>query len=115
MDPTANSRNARTPKQIRRGMYPSDSGQYRHIRGANARLTVMLTMEIRSPWPSRGMWIYDRAYLRWHGLDRPEAELDPVLRIEVRTNRAPVTLPCGTIIRRGERVGLLHFNNDRIW
>ena len=58
--------------------------------------------------------IYDRLYLRWHGLDVPEAEVDPVMRIEVRTNRAAVALPGGAVIRPGERVGALHLNNERI-
>lgn len=61
-----------------------------------------------------GVIVYDRLY-RWvHGLDRPAAEVGPVLRVEIRRSRAARVLPDGTRIAAGDRIGVLHLNNDRI-
>lgn len=57
---------------------------------------------------------YDRLYRSLHGLDRPEAEVGPALRVEVRTCRRMRSLPGPTILRRGDRIGILHVNNERI-
>jgi hypothetical protein len=58
--------------------------------------------------------LYDRAY-RWvRGLDRPAAEVGPVLRVEVRRNRRARRLADGTRLRHADRIGLLHLDNRRI-
>ncbi len=62
-------------------------------------------------WPVR---IYDRAYRRVHGLDRPAARVGPALCVEMRRNRRAHALPDGTVIRQGDAVGILHLNNARI-
>lgn len=57
---------------------------------------------------------YDRAY-RWvHGLDRTTAEIGSAFRLEIRRSRRARALPDGTRIRRGDRIGILHLNNERI-
>lgn len=57
---------------------------------------------------------YDRAY-RWiHRLDRPGSQVGPALRIEIRRCRRPRTLPDGTRLGFGDRVGVFHLNNPRI-
>jgi hypothetical protein len=58
--------------------------------------------------------LYDRAYRLVHGLDRPPAQVGPALSVEVRRSRRALTLPDGTPIASGERVGVLHLNNARI-
>ena len=57
---------------------------------------------------------YDRAYRFLHGLDGPESEVGPVLRIEVRRSLQRLTLDDGTLVRRGDRIGVLHLNNARV-
>jgi peptidoglycan-N-acetylglucosamine deacetylase len=58
--------------------------------------------------------VCDRAY-RWiHGLDHPDAEVGSVLRVEVRRGRAARVLPDGTALRPGDRIGVLHLNNERL-
>jgi hypothetical protein len=57
---------------------------------------------------------YDRAY-RWaHGLDRPHSEIGSAFCLEIRRSRRARELCGGTPIRRGERIGILHLNNERI-
>lgn len=57
---------------------------------------------------------YDRAY-RWvHGLDRATAEIGSAFRLEIRRSRRARELLDGTRIRRGDRIGILHLNNERI-
>jgi YkoP domain len=58
--------------------------------------------------------IYDRAYRLVHGLDRPESEVGPVLRIEVKRCHRELHFTDGTTVRRGARVCILHLNNDRV-
>ncbi|MGH7313923.1 MAG: YkoP family protein [Candidatus Rokuibacteriota bacterium] len=58
--------------------------------------------------------VYDRAY-RWiHRLDRPGSEIGPALSVEIRRCRRPRTLPDGTSLGFGDRVGICHLNNPRI-
>ncbi len=58
---------------------------------------------------------YDTAY-RWiHGLIGPEAEVGPLLRLRVTRYRGrPFTLADGTPIRRGDAIGEIHLNNERV-
>jgi hypothetical protein len=56
----------------------------------------------------------DRTYRFLHNLDSPSSEVGPVARVEVRRSRRTLHLDEGTIIRRGDRIGVLHLNNDRV-
>lgn len=70
-----------------------------------------------SPWQPRYrrlVVLYDRLYRLLRGLDDPAAEVGPALRVEVRRARRTRRLADGTQIRRGERIGILHVNNERI-
>lgn len=58
--------------------------------------------------------VYDRVYRFWHGLDRPCSEVPPLLRVEVRRNPRSLRLGDGTLIRRGDRIGVLHLDNEHI-
>lgn len=58
--------------------------------------------------------LYDRLYRVLHRLDTPASEVGPALRVEVRRSRRALSLPDGTRVRCGERIGILHLNNDRI-
>ncbi len=57
---------------------------------------------------------YDRAYRFLHGLDTSASEVGPAVRIEVRRSRRTLHLADGTTIRPGDRIGVLHLNNDRV-
>jgi len=57
---------------------------------------------------------YDRLY-RWvNGLDRPTSQIGPVLCLKIRASGRTVRLADGTAVRRGEPIGLLHLNNERV-
>ena len=56
---------------------------------------------------------YDRAYRRWHALDRPAAEVPPALRVEIRRSYRTVRLT-EAVIGYGDRVGVLHLDNLRV-
>lgn len=57
---------------------------------------------------------YDRLYRAWHGLAQPASEVGVALRIELRRSSHPVQLRDGTVVRRGDSIGVLHLNNDRV-
>ncbi len=64
---------------------------------------------------SRYRWaitVYDRAYKLLHGLDTAASEVGSAGRIEVRRSHRTLQLASGTIIRLGDRIGVLHLNND---
>ncbi len=50
----------------------------------------------------------------WHGLDRPTAEVPPALRVETRRSYRTIHLADGTLVQRGEPIGVLHLDNTRI-
>lgn len=65
--------------------------------------------------PSR--WLvafYDRAYRFLHGLDTSASEVGPAVRIGIRRSHRTRHLADGTTIRLGDRIGVLHLNNDRV-
>lgn len=68
----------------------------------------------RRPAYRWAVFTYDRLYRLLHGLDRPAAQVGAALRIEVRVNRRARALPGGVAIGPGDRVGLLHLNNDQV-
>lgn len=75
-----------------------------HFQGACETGDAVLGLFLRS---------YDLAYRWLHGLTDPRAEVGPALRIEVRRYRGPaVALADGTEVRRGDRIGVIHFNNE---
>jgi hypothetical protein len=57
---------------------------------------------------------YDWSYRGLHGLDRPEAQAGPVLRIERRHLRCALRLADGTRLDRGSPIGVVHLNNARV-
>jgi len=68
-------------------------------------------------WPFANRWLvapYDRVYRFLHNLDSSASEVGPALRVEVRSSHRTLHLADGTTIRRGDRIGVLHLNNDRV-
>ncbi|MBI4608709.1 MAG: hypothetical protein HY726_06870 [Candidatus Rokubacteria bacterium] len=58
---------------------------------------------------------YDVAYRWLHGLRDPAAGAGPVVRVAVRRHRGPtVVLRDGTAVRRGDRIGIIHLDNERV-
>jgi hypothetical protein len=57
---------------------------------------------------------YDWSYRGLHGLDRPEAQAGPVLRIERSHLRRALRLADGTRLDRGSPIGVVHLNNARV-
>ncbi|MXW28822.1 MAG: glycosyltransferase [Chloroflexi bacterium] len=87
----------------------------RRIAMAILRL-VLLTAAHRSSGRPAGLlwiwWLWDRLYVRWHGL-RPVSE-GSVLYYGFETYRAPrpVRLGDGTTVARGDRVCRIHMRNE---
>ncbi len=65
-------------------------------------------------WYQRAVEMYDGAYRVLHGLERPSAQVPPVLRLEVRRSVRRLALGDGTVVRLGDRVGVLHLDNRRL-
>lgn len=65
-------------------------------------------------WCRTAIAAYDWVYRVSHGLNAPESEVGPVLRVEVRRSRWSLELSDGTIIRPGDPIGFLHTNNERV-
>ncbi len=57
---------------------------------------------------------YDWLYRLCHGLGSPASAVGPVLRLEVRRLRRRHRLPDGTLLKPGDRVGVLHLNNEHV-
>src|SRR6266446_4453202 len=68
----------------------------------------------RSVWCRAAIPAYDWLYRVAHRLNAPVSEVGPVLRVEIRRSRWSLRLSDGTAIRRGDPVGFLHLNNDRV-
>lgn len=68
----------------------------------------------RRPPHARIIAVYDRLYRLCHGLDRAGSDVPPALRVDVRRSRRALVLGDRTAIRRGDRVGVLHMNNERV-
>jgi len=62
-------------------------------------------------WPIAA---YDRLFRWLNGLDRPGCQVGPVLRVKVRPSRREVRLMDGTVVRRGDPIGVIHLNNERV-
>ncbi|MBI2217066.1 MAG: hypothetical protein HYU51_07190 [Candidatus Rokubacteria bacterium] len=62
-------------------------------------------------WYQRVVAMYDQVYRALHGLDRPRAQVPPVLRVEVRRSMRRLSLRDGTAVAVGDRIGVLHLNN----
>jgi hypothetical protein len=58
--------------------------------------------------------LYDHVYRVCHGLDAPDADVGPALRLEIRRARRSLILLDGTAIFPGDRIGVLHMNNERV-
>jgi hypothetical protein len=67
-----------------------------------------------SPWSRWPIAIWDRVFRIAKGLDRPRAKVGPVFRLEVRRWRREVRFTDGTSLRRGERAGVIHLDNDAV-
>jgi len=68
----------------------------------------------RQPWYRWLIVLCDRFYCARYGLDRAESQIGPALRVSVRRCRRRVALADGAVIPRGDHIGVLHLNNDRV-
>lgn len=66
------------------------------------------------PWYRWVVIAYDQLYRLVNGLDRSRALVAPILRLKIRPTRRSVRLADGTEVRRGERIGVIHLNNERV-
>jgi hypothetical protein len=57
---------------------------------------------------------YDWLYRLCHGLGSPASAVGPVLRLELRRLHRARRLPDGTRLEIGDRVGVLHLNNEHV-
>jgi hypothetical protein len=62
----------------------------------------------------RPIAIYDRVYRYWCGLDTPRASVPPILLVQVHRSHRSLALADRSEVRRGDRVGTLHLNNERV-
>jgi len=62
-------------------------------------------------WPISA---WDRIFRAIRGLDLPVARVRPLFRIEVRRRRRRTRLRDGTVLRRGERIGIIHLDNAAV-
>jgi hypothetical protein len=65
-------------------------------------------------WQRRPIAAYDRLYRWLYGLDQPTSIVGPVLRLAVRRSRRTVRLADGGVVHRGDLIGVLHLNNERV-
>ena len=76
----------------------------------------MIAVPFTRPHPvmRRVLIVWDGIYRFVHGLDRPASEVGPALRVTTRIVRRPWTLPDGTHVGAGDRLGAIHLNNERV-
>jgi hypothetical protein len=65
-------------------------------------------------WRRGAIGAYDQLYRLWHRLDAPRAVVPPLLRVETRRAFRTVRVGDGTLVRPGDRVGMIHLDNDAI-
>ena len=76
--------------------------------------------DFQRAWESEGvlgllLCGYDFAYRWLHGLTDPASAVGPVLRVRVTRHRGrPLILGDGTSIRRGDPIGDIHLDNERM-
>jgi peptidoglycan-N-acetylglucosamine deacetylase len=73
----------------------------------------MLFLQI-GPWQRRVIALSDWLYRRLNGLDHPRSQVGPVLRFKIEASRRIMRLADGTVVRRGDRIGVLHLDNQRV-
>jgi hypothetical protein len=69
---------------------------------------------LASTWRHWPIAIWDRIFRIAKGLDRPRAKVGPVFRLEVRRWRRDVRFGDGTALRRGDRAGVIHLDNEEV-
>ncbi len=74
----------------------------------------MTPENVRGAWYQWPIALYDRLYRLAHGLDRPAAAVGPAVRLEIRRRRRAIRLADGTVLRPGDRIGVIHLNNERV-
>jgi peptidoglycan-N-acetylglucosamine deacetylase len=62
----------------------------------------------------RVILVYDHLYRRFHGLDRATAKVGPAFRVAIIRSRWTVPLRDGQVVRPGDRICVLHLDNERI-
>jgi hypothetical protein len=62
----------------------------------------------------RSVAIYDKVYRVLHGLDRPSAQIAPILNIQVVRSLRRLTLSDGAEIHGNDHIGELHLDNTRL-
>lgn len=68
----------------------------------------------RRPWYRWPIAACDRLYRLVHGLDRPGSQVGPAVRLEIRRCRRTIRLADGTPLEPGDRIGVIHLNNERV-
>lgn len=68
----------------------------------------------RRPWYRWPIAACDRLYRLAHGLDRPGSQVGPAVRLEIRRCRRTIRLADGTPLEPGDRIGVIHLNNERV-
>ena len=79
-----------------------------------AAASAMVAAIVRRPMFRHIVRGCERGLRWWRGVTDPAAQVGPVLAVVVRRNWRTVRLSDGTIVRPGERIGVVHVNNARI-